>query len=42
MEELLQKIKDLIAKIVKVFKDLIAKLTGKGEEPAGDEETTGA
>lgn len=42
MEELLAKIKDIIAKIVKVFKDLIAKITGKGEEPAGDEETTGA
>ena len=39
MADILEKIKDLIAKIVKVFKELIAKITGKEEEP---EETTGA
>lgn len=38
MEDLLAKIKEIIAKIVEVFKKLIAKITGK-EEP---EETTGA
>ncbi len=39
MEDILAKLKDLIAKIIKLFKDLIAKFTGKAEEP---DETTGA
>ena len=38
MADILEKIKDLISKIVKVLKDLIAKFTGAEEEP---EETTG-
>ena len=39
MADLLAKLKEIIAKVVKVFKDLIAKITGK---PVEEEETTGA
>ena len=38
MEDLLAKLKEIIGKIVELFKKLIAKITGKGEE----EETTAA
>ena len=42
MEDILAKIKDLIAKVVAIFKKLLEKITGKGEEPADKpDETTG-
>ena len=45
MEDILGKIKDLIAKVVAVLKKLIEKITGKDigdpDKPADTEETTG-
>lgn len=39
MADILAKLKDLIDKVIKFFKELIEKFTGKAEEP---DETTGA